>query len=336
MSISSRGEAGKAHVGRRRPPSNNPLLRLHLVSRPDMSVSVINEIVNGCSPRDDHCSSSVIRLRHENCADQTLGAPESSALTNSGSDESLSTQGGHHGLPSPPGAPLQLNAQTPPHPLAPLDPLTPPSINDASDQGLTNAFYTYFHPTHPFLPPQHCLGLLEDWHTSNLKLAIRFVGSLYVRSAKQHEYQKAFRHLIAQNALPMDGTRVQALLLFAIGLHMSDLEQESAEVMRDVAQLACELGMNRNEYAIHYGNGNPVLEECWRRTWWEVFVCDGFFAGVNPQHYALVLQGIKQDVFLPCEEVQFLAGVGDPLLTYMIDTHSALASATCPQDFGRL
>jgi hypothetical protein len=107
----------------------------------------------------------------------------------------------------------------------------------------------------------------------------------------------------------MDGTRVQALLLFTIGLHMSDLEQESAEIMRDVAQLACDLGMNRNEYAIHYGNGHPVLEECWRRTWWEVFVCDGFFTGVNPQHYALVLQGIKQDVFLPCEEVQFLTGV---------------------------
>ena len=129
-------------------------------------------------------------------------------------------------------------------------------------------------------------------------------------SAKSYEYQAAFRQLIANNALPMDGTRVQALLLFAIGLHMSDQEQESAEVMKDVAQLACDLGMNRNDYAIRYGHGQPMLEECWRRTWWEVYVCDGFFTGVNPHHYnAMVLQDIKQDVFLPCEETQFHAGV---------------------------
>ena len=222
-------------------------------------------------------------------------------------NDSPTSQDVSYELPSPPtGALFQ---PTPPQPLAPIAPLTPPAINDTSDKGLTNAFYNYFHPTHPFLPPHHCLHLLDGNNLSHLELAVRFIGSLYVPNARSFEYLHAFRQLRAQNALPMDGTRVQALLLFAIGLHMSDLEQESAEVMREVAQLACDLGMNRSEYAVHYGNGQPVLEECWRRTWWEVFVCDGFFTGVNPMHYTLVLQGIKQDAFLPCEEAQFHAGV---------------------------
>ena len=138
---------------------------------------------------------------------------------------------------------------------------------------------------------------------------MKFIGSLYVPNARSHDYLEAFRQLLKANALPMDGTRVQALLLFAIGLHMSDFEAESAEVMRDVARLACDLGMNRNEYATHFGNASPVLEEVWRRTWWEVFVTDAFFTGVNPNHYTLVLCDIKQDVFLPCEEVQFMTGV---------------------------
>lgn len=209
-------------------------------------------------------------------------------------------------------------------------------MNDTSDKGLTNAFYNYFHAAHPFLPPQHCLSLLEGSQTTHLELAIRFIGSLYVPSAKTYEYQAAFRQLIANNALPMDGTRVQALLLFAIGLHMSDLEQESAEVMREVAQLACDLGMNRNDFAMRYGNGQPVLEECWRRTWWEVFVCDGFFTGVNPQHYAMVLQDIKQDVFLPCEEAQFHAGVSVVVLIPLAMLMRSTASTAAVQDARRL
>lgn len=138
---------------------------------------------------------------------------------------------------------------------------------------------------------------------------MRFIGSLYVPSAKSQDYQDALHRVILQDDLPMDGTKVQTLLLFAIGLHMSDLEKESAEIMRGAVKLACDLGMNKKEYAIQFGAGRPILEECWRRTWWEIFVCDGMFTGVNPTHYELALAGVKQDVFLPCEEAAFHSGV---------------------------
>ncbi|KIW09045.1 hypothetical protein, variant [Verruconis gallopava] len=239
---------------------------------------------------------------------------------------------------------LGFDVQTPPRQLVPAGPLTPPSFNDASETGLMNAFYTYFHPTHPFLPPNHCLNLFDGWQTSHLELAMKYIGSLYIPSARSGDYQNAIQQLVAQDALPMDGTKVQTLLLFAIGLHMSGFEQESAEVMRAVAKLACDLGMNRNEYAVHFGQGQPLLEECWRRTWWEVFVCDGFFTGVNPMHYQLTLHGIRQEVFLPCEEDEFLSGQIPPVYKTLEDydcsafedESTAFSSATYRIDAVRL
>lgn len=103
---------------------------------------------------------------------------------------------------------------------------------------------------------------------------------------------------------------------------MSDTEQESAEVMREVATLACELEMNRSEFATRHGNGQPVLEECWRRTWWEVFVLDGFFTGVNPMHHQMGLMGVKSDVFLPCDEAAFHAGVCFPSSSPPVSRHN--------------
>jgi hypothetical protein len=214
-------------------------------------------------------------------------------------------------LPSPPDTTLKpaFGSQISPNQLGSIGLLTPPYVNDASGAGLINCFYAYFHPAHPFLPPQHCLSTLDGWYTTHLELARRFIGSLYVPSSNSAEYREALQQSLSQNGLPMDGTRVQTLLLFAIGLHMSDLEQESADIMRSVAKLAVDLGMNRREFAVQFGGGQPLVEECWRRTWWEVFVCDGIFTGVNPMHYQLILHGIKQDVFLPCEEDEFHSGV---------------------------
>lgn len=191
------------------------------------------------------------------------------------------------------------------------EPLTPPFIENVSEKGLISGFYSCFHLAHPFLPPQSwMMQSFKDKPNSHLELAMRYIGSLYVPSTRTSDYLLALQLALAEESALKDGTMVQSLLLLAIGLHMSDGEVESADFMRATVALATDLGMNKTEFASHYGAGSPVLEESWRRTWWEVWVCDGMFCGVNPENYQLGLFGIENELFLPCEERDFLSGVG--------------------------
>jgi hypothetical protein len=73
--------------------------------------------------------------------------------------------------------------------------------------------------------------------------------------------------------------------------------------------MALELGMNRQEFSVNNGEGCNVLEESWRRTWWELYVIDGLLAAIH-QRNTFRLYNIPTDVPLPCEEVDyFITGV---------------------------
>jgi hypothetical protein len=191
-------------------------------------------------------------------------------------------------------------------------PLTSPVINDASEQDLIKAFYTFFHPAHAFVPPRHCLHVFDGRQTSHLELATRYIGSMYIPAADSGDYEPALHQMLHNEVVPQDGIKVMAMLLFAIGLHMTDREEASADIMRETVALAYELGMNHKDYALQHGGGQPMLEECWRRTWWEIFVLDGIFTGVNPNKYRLQLGGVFTDVLLPCEEQEFQSGQVPP------------------------
>lgn len=71
--------------------------------------------------------------------------------------------------------------------------------------------------------------------------------------------------------------------------------------------MALEMGMNLQEFATQYGEGNAVLEESWRRIYWILFITD--------QHFAIVrnmpifgLRDAITTVELPCEESDYQSG----------------------------
>lgn len=185
---------------------------------------------------------------------------------------------------------------------------TPPTI-DTSNTGLLAAYYVYFHPAHSFLLPKlQMLELLSTGHFSHLNLAIQYVGSLYITPARRGAQEKELQNALAKADIPRDGIMVQAMLLYSIGLHISDHEEQSAQVMQATIDLALELGMDKRDFAIRNGSNSAIMEESIRRTWWEVFVLDGLNAGVNPQ-YTLRLLGHQSSIDLPCEEREYDSGV---------------------------
>lgn len=50
-----------------------------------------------------------------------------------------------------------------------------------------------------------------------------------------------------------------------------------------------------------------VLEESWRRTWWELYFLDGLLAGIQ-QRESFKLWSVECTVPLPCEEAEYMKG----------------------------
>ena len=38
--------------------------------------------------------------------------------------------------------------------------------------------------------------------------------------------------------------------------------------------------MNKKEFARNYAEGDSILEESWRRTWWVIYITDAHIAGM--------------------------------------------------------
>ncbi len=175
-----------------------------------------------------------------------------------------------------------------------------------------DAFYHYFHAAHPFiLPRQYFLELLSEGVTNleHVVAAMRYIGSLFleVGPSRATFLEQALR-LCSLPSTPKDGFLVQALLILIVGLDGNCEQAKARELLADCERIALEIHLNTRQFAAIHGRNNPVLEESWRRTWWDLYVCDGMVAGVHRiTNFALF--DIEAAVGLPCEEIQYATGV---------------------------
>ena len=173
------------------------------------------------------------------------------------------------------------------------------------------AFFTFAHSAHPFiLPRSYLLNLLKTCHLPHLEAAIRFIGSFYVHSAIPSVFAEEAKKLISEATCPRDGFLVQANLLVAIGLDGSAELRQALFFLNQAEHIALEIGLNQEHFAAFNGQGSSTLEESWRRTWWELFVVEGMVAGVHQQS-SFGLYDVASSVLLPCEEHEYISGVGD-------------------------
>jgi Fungal specific transcription factor domain len=203
------------------------------------------------------------------------------------------------------GAAASLALSLPPAPQLP---------SDATAAGRVDAFYRFFFPAHPFLLPRaHLLDALAARRTRPLlRLAVEYVGCFYVLGAPREACEAALARALEHDPpASRDAAYVQAMVLYAVGLHMAGREPESAPVMYAAIRAALELGMNRRAFAAAQVGAGSVVEESLRRTWWEIFVLDGMFSGVNLE-YRIQLSDVPTDIPLPIEETDYVNGVSPP------------------------
>ncbi|KAF8847508.1 hypothetical protein BDZ45DRAFT_754819 [Acephala macrosclerotiorum] len=181
-------------------------------------------------------------------------------------------------------------------------------------QRCIDAFYHYFHGSHPFLPPRHhFLQVLKVRPMDHLLTAMCFIGSRYVTGLSASSFALELEPLVLAPPAK-DASMVQTMLLYALGLDGGGEQTKAVDILVKAQNLALEIGMNTHDYAVINGQGSPVCEESLRRSWHELYVVSVMAAGFHgrrPFH----AQGINSAVPLPCEERQFDIGAVPTLHT---------------------
>ena len=176
-------------------------------------------------------------------------------------------------------------------------------------------YFSNFHNAHPvMLPRQFLLQRLEVDRTLLRYLpVIEFIGSLFDEDAEK-EFQTALRAraeaTMAAADLPANPFTVQAIFVFAIATHACNDFERGRELLSKAIEVALHIKMNCKAFAKQCGEGHPVLEESFRRTWWHLYVTEGIFTGIR-RLTDYTLRDVPADVDLPCEEAEFESGVRD-------------------------
>ncbi|KAG4275633.1 C6 zinc finger domain-containing protein [Fusarium proliferatum] len=171
-----------------------------------------------------------------------------------------------------------------------------------------DAFYHHFHQAHPFVLPKRHFALVSEGNREPLLAAMRWIGSFYLNVGIFRDvlFHEAYR-LSYRSGHSEDGFLIQALILLVIGLDGSGELERARAVLADAARLAVQMSLNTNDYAASNGRGMPILEESWRRTWWDLFVVDSMVAGIHRDTNFLLFE-VPTDVALPCEEHDYFEG----------------------------
>jgi nicotinate-nucleotide pyrophosphorylase (carboxylating) len=176
---------------------------------------------------------------------------------------------------------------------------------------LLGAYYGNFHSTFPvILPVDHLLQRLQKTHHGMdlVLLVIRFIGSLYTNSASSEQYYNIAYEKIWEEEIPASGFSVQALMIFAIAQYHNNIKLEARQTLDMAICIAVKIRMNSKAFAYEKGEGNPVLEESWRRTY--------FFLHMTDQHLSISMANgffemlhVENDVDLPCDDEAYETGV---------------------------
>ena len=172
------------------------------------------------------------------------------------------------------------------------------------DGTLTELYFANFHHTHPILVPKTAFNALPL--PASLRAVVRFISSIISPVTLSEQYRLEATAALKQD-LSWTPFRVQALLLYAIALHATDSQTEAQKALGSAVDLANLLGMNRYGFAHSHGRNQTLLEESFRRTWWELFTVEGMFAAIA-QRSTFRCNTAELDAGLPCDEQTFLSG----------------------------
>ncbi|KAF2478507.1 hypothetical protein BDY17DRAFT_314185 [Neohortaea acidophila] len=187
----------------------------------------------------------------------------------------------------------------------------PFALSQQDEDHLVNLYYYHFHPVHPVLLPHSRFN--KHAYPSHLRLVVQLIGSRYTSAFASDTLKEATATSMTGIAkLETDPVHlIQSLLLYAIYLHASTDRSLALSVCAKASDLALEIGLHRADYVVEHGAQGVLLDESLRRTWWELFVLDGYFAALHRQ-MAFRCNAVEVTAQLPCEERWYCEGLIPP------------------------
>ncbi|KAF5253054.1 hypothetical protein FANTH_2028 [Fusarium anthophilum] len=179
-----------------------------------------------------------------------------------------------------------------------------------TDDALVKSYYADFHHLHPYAPPYKHLVHLSQASTFNfsaLIAAMRLIGHIYDTHQWSESLSSAVEDQISQ-LKSSDAVQVQARLLYSIALFWYTFKAEAKEQMDAAIDVAVKLEMHKQEFATTWGFGDPVMVECWRRTWWMLFIAEASYAGTLGTMNFKTLH-VEPTADLPCEDSEYESGI---------------------------
>ncbi|KAK2743902.1 hypothetical protein FQN57_004525 [Myotisia sp. PD_48] len=175
------------------------------------------------------------------------------------------------------------------------------------DEYLIDFYYAFFHESHPILPPIHLLPRLGPLPAC-LEAVIKFIGAHFAAGVPIDLYRNVAVTQISQTGTQDSWAKVQALVLLSIVLHARNERAEGVEALSTAVDLALDIGMNQQTFAVNMAGDDHIKVESLRRTWWELYMVDIMFSGFDQMPCKLPNTPIT-DVPLPCDELSYTGGV---------------------------
>ncbi|KAF2681254.1 hypothetical protein K458DRAFT_392044 [Lentithecium fluviatile CBS 122367] len=180
-----------------------------------------------------------------------------------------------------------------------------------ADQLLTQ-YYIYFHISHPCVLPRWSLQsrmVGEPAISDYLIPVLLYIGSIFTHSIDSAPLaETALQAIHAGRAIGYPNAyHTQALVLYSIAVYWCDEPERGRELLDEAIEGAFVLGMHEKGFASQHGLGDPVLEESWRRTWWQIYITDTHISGSLHTYRGLSTK-FPSTAELPCEEREYESG----------------------------
>ncbi|KAL2827470.1 hypothetical protein BJY01DRAFT_255689 [Aspergillus pseudoustus] len=223
-----------------------------------------------------------------------------------------------------------------------IHPLYEGSAADATDNELLSLYYSYFHTAHPCTLPQWSLRVRAALQPESIELlmpVLQYIGSLFSSAVESAPLEA--KVLDALNELRCAGRDlspfdIQGLLLYLVVVYWCDEIQRALDLLDEVIEGAVKIGMNQAGFDTAHGEGDPVLEESWRRTWWTIYIIATHISG-STHTFPSKVDGIAVSVKLPCEEEFYEAGnIVSPLSIDDYEMREFHPSEACFSSFAEL
>lgn len=182
-------------------------------------------------------------------------------------------------------------------------------LRGPAEETLVELYYENFHRSHPILFPKRVYDSGRRY-PSYLNAVVQYVGSHYSVISAAPLRELAATELARTIGSGNSPQIVQARLLYAIALHGNGEIKEARTRLHEAIDMALAMGMNKKEFSNFYSRqGNDLEAESMRRTWWELYVLDGYLTALDPKGpSSFRMNSISSDVEMPCEESIYAEG----------------------------